>query len=532
MILTTTLTAIVCLSAPTGVLAADDRSAENSSSSSSGGVRPSDPLPTPGLWTHYGRTPERRPLALGADPGPASLSDVAWTATHDQLGRELEFTGPVGVVADKQRVFTSARIDGAFHAIAIDRVTGDVLWTTPLDHPAGESWASPAIDLGNGTVLYPALDALVALERATGQIVWSAPAQSLLINASPVVTNDLGPADRAFIVNYGQLTPPGRLICVNVDPYDSALNPYQPGEIVWTRFLSQPTGGASPAYRDGVVYIATSGIFQLTSGTIEAYDATSTSAPAPLWSVTAPGLPGEQGFYGGVALSQGFAYAATYEFFGDQLSARLVKVDTLSGQLVWSAPCNRTSSVPIILGDGRVALSTGLFPDGQTDFGSRPSVQLFRDHGSFGELLWDSAFDTWTDTNQNGALDTGEYLAIGGWSHLPALRVCPGQRLLYVGTVAQDSLATPEFQPYDEMRVIDLGKLPSDPGFVVDSASGYGSTPAIVGDALFSVGPQGLTRVGTPTATTRPVESRLPPERLLESLRRRYVHPGNSKGDR
>lgn len=529
----TAITTLMCLlaTAPTGAI--DDHTANSSTTTnSSGSVRPSDPLPKPGLWTHYGRTTDRRPLTLETDPGPSSLTDIAWVTEKDHLGQDLEFTGPVGVVTDKQRVFTSARINGDFHAVAIDRVSGDVAWTTKLDHPADESWAAPAVDVGNGTVLYAAEADLVAINRNTGSIEWSVPAQSLLINASPVVTNDLGPADRAFITNFGLSSPPGRLICVNVDPYDAALNPYQPGDIVWTRFLAQPTAGASPAYSNGVVYVASSGVLQLTSGRIEAFDATSTTAPAPLWSVTAPGAAGLHGFYGGVSVSQGSVYAATYEFYGDQLSALLVKIDAQSGQLLWTAPSNRTNSTPIALGDGRIALSAGVFPDGGLDFGSRPSVQLFRDHGSFGELLWDSAYDTWDDTNDNGKLDLGEYLAIGGWSHMPALRVAPGQRLLTVGTVAQDTGAEPEFEAYNEMRVIDLNKLPGDPGFVVDAATGYGSTPAIVGDALFSVGPKGLVRVGSTGASPTQTSERHSPEDIIDTLKRRFMRSARSKGRR
>ncbi|MFI4896696.1 MAG: PQQ-binding-like beta-propeller repeat protein [Phycisphaerales bacterium JB059] len=461
-----------------------------------GGVRVSDPLPQPGVWTHLARTPERRALVTAADPGPGLLADIAWIADKDESGAHMEFSGPGGVVVDKKHVFASVRINGEHHAVAIDRKTGLTTWSTPLPPPVFNSWASPAIDLKNGTVIYSVFDTLFALDRKDGEVVWTTPAETLLVNASPLVTSDLGPADRAFITNYGVVSPPGKLICVNVDPYDATLNPYQPGEVVWTRVLTQPTAGATPAYHDGVVYVATAGALDLTSGTVEAYDATASSPPPPLWIATAPGTPGTQGFYGGLSYSRGNLFAATYEFFGDQLSSLLLKIDAETGQIVWSAPANRTSSVPIPIGDGRVALSTGLFPSKQSDFGSRPSIQLFRDHGAFGELLWDSAIDSWADTNGNDRLDTGEYLAIGGWSHQPVLRVEPGEKLLYVGTIDEEDLSGQSLLPYDRIQLIDLNRAPADPGFVVDSATGYGSSPAVVGDALYSVGPEGLTRAG------------------------------------
>ncbi len=497
---------------------------ENQSGGPTDTVRPEILLPAPGVWTHLGREADRRSLALASDPGPAWLGDVAWVADTDALGRELEFVGPGGVVVDKRRVYASAGIEGAFHAVAVDRETGDVDWTTPLPPPAYNSWATPAIDLKNATVLYAAFDALIALDVETGAQVWSAPAQSLLVNASPVVTTDLGPADRAFITNFGVLTPPGRLICVNVDPYDAALNPYQPGDVVWSAALSQPTSGATPTYSSGVVYVATAGVLQSTAGAIQAFDATSTGTPSALWTISAPG-PVKQGFFGGVTVSEGFVFGATYEFYGDQLSSLLVKINAQTGQLVWSAPCNRTSSIPIPVGGGRIAVSTGLFPEGEDDFGSRPSVQLFKDHGSFGELLWDSAVDTWDDANENGELDPGEYLAIGGWSHQPVHRRATGEHLLYVGTISKNDPQSPTFQAYDEMRLVDLDVLPGAPGFVIDAATGYGSTPAIVSNALFSVGPEGLTRAGfvgsaAPAAGTPDGSS---PESKLEALRRRYL---------
>ncbi len=491
-------------------------------SSGAGSVRPSDPLPAPGLWTHLGRTTDRRSLVLGSDPGPTALGDIAWVATEDGLGSALEFSGPGGVVADKKRVFASARINSVNHAIGVDRVSGDVLWATPIGNPIFNSWSTPAIDLFNGTVLYAQETTLDALRREDGSVVWSTDFGLPLVNASPVVTTDLGPADRAFITNYGVLAPPGRLYCVNVDPFDAWLNPYQPGEIVWTAILSQPTAGATPAYRSGVVYVATSGVSQVSPGTVEAFDATSTSAPAALWTVSAPGVI-PQGFFGGVSVSGGFVYASTFNFFGGQLSSCLVKIDAATGQLMWSALCNRTSSIPIPMGDGRIALSSGLFPDAGNDFGSRPSVQLFRDHGSFGELLWDSAIDTWNDTNLNGVLDTGEYLAIGGWSHQPVLRKGPGKARLYVGTVNLDDALGIELEPYNEMRLIDLDKLPTDPGFVIDSATGYGSTPAIVGSAIFSIGPAGLTRVGQAPAPAQGRDRRDDPSAQLETIWRQFT---------
>ena len=50
-------------------------------------------------------------------------------------------------------------------------------------------------------------------------------------------------------------------------------------------------------------------------------------------------------------------------------------------------------------------------------------------------------------------------------------------------SAAPSSGAEPEFEAYNEMRVIDLNKLPGDPGFVVDSATGEPVEGARVSDA-------------------------------------------------
>jgi len=489
---------LICAISASALVPLAPGSEEQQNPGPTGGTRPiTDPLPAPGVWTHLGRTADRRPIVLESDPGPESLSEIDWIASLDMLEREMEFAGPGGIVIDKKRVYASAWIDNVYHAIGVDRESGEVLWTTPLPPPVFNSWATPTIDMENGTVLYAAFDSLIALTSLTGAMAWSASAESLLVNASPAVTTDLGPADRAFITNFGVVSPPGRLLCVNVDPFDATLNPYEPGDVVWSATLSSPTSGATPAYRDSMVYVGTAGFLDLSAGTIEAFDATSTSTPSPVWSTSVPGEE-TQGFYGGLTLATGFVFGATFNFYGGQLSSLLVKVDAQTGELIWTAACNRTSSIPIAVGDGRIALSGGLLPTDTSDSGSRPSVELFHDHGQFGELLWDSAIDTWDDENENGVIDDGEYLAIGGWSHHPAMRVEPGVRQLYVGTVSSDDVSGVSFNPYDEMRLIDLNEQPDSTEFVVDSATGYGSSPAIVGGALFSIGPPGLTRVSAP----------------------------------
>ncbi len=454
--------------------------------------RPQLPAPAPtGRWTHLGRTPWRTPWAQGPDTGPASLSSVAWTADEDDLGRDVFFLGGVGVVADDGLVCTTGFAGGEPVALAFAAGDGVCAWSAPIPEPAFSSWSTPAIDKANGTLLVAAGNQLRALGLGDGVLRWAATLEHPVVNASPLVTTDRGPRDRAFITDYSlaDLGAPGRLYCINVDPFDTGANPHEPGDIVWAAPLAPGEVGASPACDGRRVYLATS------AGRLLAYPIDSATTPAPLWS--APNTSGDA-FFGGVSVFAGDVYAASYNFGIGQLSGELVKIDAVSGELRWSVPSNRTDSIPVPLGGGLIAVSGGVPPDPFFfDHRSAPSLALFMDLGANAVMLWDSALDTWADDG-DGVIENGEFLSVGGWTHVPALVRTPDGPRLLVGSMDEEDYGGVLLLPGVETRLIDPMRSPADPMFITDTVVGLGGSPAVVGDALYSIGPGGLVCLRAP----------------------------------
>jgi len=420
----------------------------------------------------------------------AMLTAPAWISSTDENGQPIEFVGQSGVVIWRDLVFaageSAGKSGGEDRIYAIDRTDGTVRWSAPIERPALDSWSMPVIDESNGSVIVTSGEEVRAFDALTGEHRWTATLLIDVVNASPLVTDDLGPADRLFITDADtlQLNGGGRLYCINIDPFDAQANPYEPGEIVWAAPLNAATSGNTPAYANGVVFAADSGRFASTlPGSIRAFDAHSTSTPpAPIWTFT--NIIGA-GFYGGISVRDGFAYAASYNFFGGQTSSNLVKLDVNTGELVWSAPSNRTDSLPIVLSDGRVLISTGL-----TGFGSLPSLQLF---ASDGTLIWDSAIETFEDSDGDDIIEIGEFFAIGGWTHIPVVIESEAGAFAYAGT---PPLAGGFFGPHTDLHLIDLDRAPNDAAFVIESFNGAGSTPAVADSVLYTIGATGLHAFG------------------------------------
>src|SRR5690606_13696489 len=206
--------------------------------------------------------------------------------------------------------------------------------------------------------------------------------------------------------------------------------PFGRGEIVWEFDLGQ-TAGTTPAYDDGVVYVATAGDSAgRPPGLLFALPAGVSVSPNPLWATP---NPAPEGFYGGVCVTtaggQRVLYAASYAFYGGLMSGNLVKVLADTGAVVWSIPANRTASIPIPLGDSRILISAGL-----QGFGTVPSVQMFRDNGASAQLMWDTALWTWKDLNGDLSLDPGEFTPMGGWTHQPAAAKAGAMTVAIFGT--------------------------------------------------------------------------------------------------
>ncbi len=423
--------------------------------------------PARAQWTHLAGDAAHSALAERA---ARDLDTVRWSAAPFADEQYVWHASPV---VHDGRVFVSARhydpncIQDGNLLIAYDIFDGSRRWSAALPGDDWGSWSSPAVDTRHDTVLIATGQTLSALDCATGNMVWQTALGAEVVNASPVVTTDLfheaSPANRVFVTDYSGYGSAGTLYAVNTDP-DSADNPYQPGQIVWTATLPG-TSGNTPAYHDGVVYVASTG------GVVAAFEA---AEGGLLWqtAVDLAGFPPGSGFFGGLCYQGGFLYLALYAFHGISNSAGLYKLDAATGEIVWMVPCERSDSIPVVTGDGRIYLSAGI-----AGYGSAPRLQAFQDHGDYATLLWDTF------------ADTGGSLIVGGWTHQPAF----SRGYLYVGTPQQQSEEF--FLPYTDFYILNPAVSPADQGFVVAHLAGCGGPPAVADAALYSIGTAGLLAI-------------------------------------
>ena len=138
-----------------------------------------------------------------------------------------------------------------------------------------------------------------------------------------------------------------------------------------------------------------------------------------------------------------------------------------------------------VVADGRVLVSGGL-----AGFGAVPALQLF---ASDGAMIWDTALDTFDDANGNGFIELGEFFSIGSWTHLPVVVETDTGTFAYAGT---QPTSGGFFGPNTDLHLIDLDLAPSTPGFVIESFSGAGSTPALTGGVLATIGASGVHTFG------------------------------------
>jgi outer membrane protein assembly factor BamB len=440
-------------------------------------------------WMQFARGPQRLSTT---STSPASLGSPRWSVTHAG-GQPITFVGPAGAVTDGMRIYAHGRIGAQAYCFALAQETGAVVWAAPLPPPHLDSWSTPAVDLARGAVLATGGRFVTALDLHTGQQRWQTELARNIVNASPLIVDPLG---RAFITDFDGFGSSASLYCINLLPLAPG-NPWEPGQIIW----SAPIGGSSgntPAYDGGRIFVASTG--SGSAGQVFAFDAAAPASPAPLWIFTNPHTTG---FFGGVSVHAGAVYAASYATFGGLFSANMVKLDAATGSLLWSTPSNRTDTTPIPLPDGRIALSTGIH-----GFGTAPSLQLFQDNTTSASLLWDSALSTWDDLNSNGVLDPGEYLPLGWWTLQPVFWTSPEGPRLWIGTVGPGA---PSFGAATDLYLLDLSKTPADPGFILDHDEGCGSTPAIEGQMLFTVGAGILRAYGTPACYANCDQSTTPP---------------------
>lgn len=445
-------------------------------------------------------------MSLVERPLPGCVTET-WDRTRDETGATIRFANSVGVAVSGSGkgslVFALGRVSrpggpsNEPRVFAFTRDEGEPVWSRPITSPSLDSWSSPVLDPCNGTVIVCSGRMVAAFDRATGTPRWQRQVTRVIVNASAVVTGDLGPRDRLFVTDFNGGGTSGRLYCINVDPFDAGVNPYEPGDIVWSTVIGG-TSGNSPAYEAGVVYVATTGRYftpptPSEPGSILAFSATAL-APEPLWTFVNVLEPG---FYGGVCVRRDadgvpMVYAASYNFAlsGPLASSNLVKVDGTSGQLVWSVPCGRTSTIPVPLPGGRVLVSEGV----RGEFGSAAALSMFEDTGSSAQLLWNTAQATWNDLNGNQVIEEGEYKPMGGWTMQPVVSQFGGRSLAVVGLIPGGA-----GEQTEELLVVDLGTGPLDPGFVVSETHGPGNPAALAGTTLYSTGEHGLHAFGATT---------------------------------
>ena len=435
------------------------------------------------------------------------MTTPRWVCTTDIDGHPVTFLGQAnptvfaGEGANDGLVFAAGLIDvdlgeatvNPYRLFAISRATGRVAWQAVIDPPTLASNPSPTIDERRRTVLVATGRALRAFHLADGSPAWSVAASRDFVNVSPLVTQDRGATDRAFVCDYdGGLTSSGAatLYCINVAAFDAVRNPHQPGAIVWQASVGTSSGnsvGYLPRNEGGgdLVYVASPGRYRMTPGVIRAWPIEATTQPpTPAWTRASPLV---QGFFGGVSViaapegsppgAAGSVLAATYSFFGGIDSANVVKLDAQTGALRWSAASNRTQSMPVPVGVDRVAIAGGL--DG---YSTRPTLELLQE--SIG-----GATTAWT---------TPDTMSIGGWTNQPIAWSFGGRNLMATGT--PPVAPTPAFDnPYelsDHLLVVDVDVAPGDAGFVVRQWSGAGGGAAATATSLYSIGLSGLAAFG------------------------------------
>ncbi|MCB9845136.1 MAG: PQQ-binding-like beta-propeller repeat protein [Phycisphaeraceae bacterium] len=438
-----------------------------------------DPPPQP-TWPMLAGGPAHPGVCAGRPP---QLNSPLWIVSVDQTGAPLLFHDRAGVIVGDQFVYALAEREGECVLAAIEPAAGHVAWTCAIPPPAFNSWSTPTYHRGSDSVLVASDLWVTAIDATEGSVRWQTELHLEIVNASPIVTEGLV-GDRAFIVDSDSFFDEGRLYCLNVSQTSEA-NPFEPGQVVWSVEIGS-TVGATPAYADGVVYVAIAGEHSPGRGRIKAYPALVESAPNPIWTFS---NVKNEGFYGGVAVRdepQGSAvYAASYAFFGERASANLVKLDAQTGTLIWSVDCNRTSSIPIVLDDDRIVLSTGI-----QGYGSVPSIQVFSQSEAGASLIWDSALATWMDDG-DGKIEPGEFVPLGGWDHQPIVLGRAEHATLIVGEPAN-----PPVGPYAGLRTLRVPNVPPRAEDLQSLTELAGCTPARAKEILYSVGVNGLAAFG------------------------------------
>jgi len=429
-------------------------------------------------WPHYGHVATRHSVAVDG-PNTIDANTLKWVADADPQDPNyyVEFEGATGPVVYNGKVYAYAKYydpndpnypdcePNGSQIIAYDANSGQVLWSTVVDKAIYGSWSTPCVDTKHNTVLIGSGYKVFAIDAQSGTQKWATQLDKFVVNASVCTALDI-PYARAFITDYDGFGSTGKLYCINLDQ-NEPNNPYEPGDIVWSDVLGA-TSGNSGAYKDGVVYIAKG--TDNTSGTIYAYDAAAWPDAVRLWQSTDPNF---DGFLGGVSVTkEGFLYAANYDWADqNEDNSALCKIDCNDGSIVWITQTERTSLMPVVVGD-KIYISGGLY-----GWGSRPKVEAYHDHGGTVTKLW----------------ETGSNIAVGGWTNQPVY----ANGKLYVGAIPLDGDYS---GTYTELYILDVSITADDPNFIIAHYwdKECGNSPAVTYDSIYTIGYDGLFKFHQP----------------------------------
>lgn len=470
-----------------------------------------------GVWAFTGGAAHhpsttRRPLP--------EIAAARWTRAYDDESNYIRWVWEASPVVTPDLVIAMGFVSlpsqppNRPRVYAFERDTGAISWyenlptITPGQFFLG-SQSSLCLDAEHNAVIAVVGRKIVCLDLAEGEERWITTLPFNIVNATPVITDDLGKRDRLFITDSDFAQGAGALYCINVDAFDTGCNPFQPGDIVWTAPLSG-TSGNTPAYlprRKGgcdVLYVASAGSYSLSPGAIFAFPVGMDTAPSPTW-VTTHAQP--TGFFGGVSIvptghSGGTELvAASYAFAGGIFAGELVRVRAHDGVVLGAAKTNRSSAMPVMLPEGLIASCGGLqsLCDDPNPVDTVPSLSLHNallmdapGSPTTAAMHWDSAVATWVDLDFDGTIECGEYFNLGGYTQQPLVSLWKGKRTMAVGAFAIG------YQPAapDYLTVCDVKLAPTNPAFVKELVAGAGGSVSIAGANLYSVGTDGLCAFG------------------------------------
>ncbi len=430
-------------------------------------------------WPCYGHTATRHSIAVDG-PDTIDVNTLAWIADEDPQDPNyyVEFEGSTGPVVYDGVVYAYARYYNEFgeytnsQVAAYDANSGEILWATVIDKAVWDSWSTPCIDTKHRTVLIGSGDKVFALDAQSGVQNWATQLEKNVINASVCVVVDI-PHARAFITDYDGFGSSGKLYCINLDSKEPN-NPYEPGDIVWSETIGA-TSGNTAAYSNGVVYVASIHGLNNASGTIHAYDATAEPVAIKWWETTDPNF---EGFMSGVTVTkEGFLYAANYDYAdANEDNSALCKLDCNDGRIIWITQTERTSSMPVVVGD-KIYISGGIADDPPWVEGSRPKVEAYQDYGESVTKLW----------------ETPASMVMGGWANQPVY----ANDKLYVGAIP---LSGNYYGSYTELYVLDVSLEPDDPNFIIAHYQDKecGNNPAVTYESIYTIGYDGLFKFHQP----------------------------------